>query len=100
MSIISSVLMFAQGVEVDRDDLGLPQVDANTLTVQNILQIIFGVVAAITVIFIIISAIKLSTSLGDPQAVKRLRGSIIYAAIGLVVVLLAETIVTFVLGSL
>lgn len=81
-------------------DTNLPQVDANALTLQNVLQILFGVVAAMTVIFIIISAIKLSTSLGNPQAVKQLRGSIIYAAIGLAVVLLAEVLVTFLLGSL
>lgn len=102
--VIIGTVRFAQIVNcppgTDDCDTNLPQVDANAATLQNVLQILFGIVAAMTIIYIIISAIKLSTSLGDPQAVKRLRGSLIYASIGLVIVLMAEAIVTFALGSL
>lgn len=86
--------------QVDGLDTGLPTTCANSDAVKNILQIVFGVIAVMTVIFIIISAIRYSTSIGNPQATERLRNSIIYAAIGLIVVVSAELIVTFVLGKI
>jgi len=77
-----------------------PDVPADAGGIQNILSIVLAVVAAVTVIFIIINAIRYSTSLGDPQATAKIRDSIVYAAIGLIVVLTAETIVTVVIGKL
>lgn len=77
-----------------------PQIDANATSFQNILSIVLGVVAAITVIFLIINALRYMTSVGDPQANARLRNSIIYGLIGLAVVITAEFIVNFVISRL
>ncbi len=77
-----------------------PEVTASADTIKTGLQIFFGIIAAVTVIYIIINAIRYATSLGDPKANEQLRNSIIYAAIGLSVVLSAEAVVTFVLGRL
>lgn len=78
-----------------------PNVPADDSSVQKILELALGVIASVTVIFIIINAIRYSTSLGgDPKANEKIRNSIIYAAIGLAVVLGAEVIVMFVLGRL
>ena len=79
-------------------DTNLPQVAANNDTLRIVLSFVFGIIAALTVIYIIINALRYSTSLGDPQANARLRNSIIYAAVGLVVALSAEVIVQFTLG--
>ena len=75
-----------------------PQITASSDTLKIVLQFVFGIVAALTVIFIIINALRYMTSLGDPTANAKIRNSLIYAAVGLVVVLSAEAIVTFVLG--
>ena len=83
-----------------KGDTNLPQVAANSDTLQIVLQLLFGILAAMAVIYIIIAAIKYSVSLGNPQATKQLRGTIIYAGVGLVVALMAEAIVTFTLGNL
>jgi hypothetical protein len=83
-----------------KGDTNLPQIAADSNTLQVVLQLLFGILAAMAVIYIIIAAIKYSVSLGNPQATKTLRGTIIYAGVGLAVALLAEFIVTFTLGNL
>lgn len=65
-------------------------------TTINILSWIVGVAA---VIMIIISGFRFVTSGGDANATKSARSGILYAVVGLVVVLLAQAIVWFVLGE-
>lgn len=86
---------------IKQDDLpNIPGTSLDSDTLKQALQIVFGVIAVTAIIFIIISAIRYSTSIGNPQATEKLRNSIIYAAIGLVVALSAEAIVTFTLGRI
>jgi len=63
--------------------------------VLNIFSLIVGVVA---VIMVIINGLKFTTSGGDPQRASSARNGIIYAMVGLVVVVLAQVIVRFVLN--
>ncbi len=81
-------------------DTTLPEIQASPDNVQKILQLLFGVIGAIAMIWIIIAGIQLTTSQGDPQSAARARQTIIYAVIGLVITLSAEAIVTFVLGRI
>ena len=76
----------------------LPEVGASAATVKIGLQFLFGAVAVVAVIYIIVAAIRYQTSLGNPDATAKLRNTIIYAAIGLAVALSAEAIVTFTIG--
>lgn len=85
---------------VSADEVNLPRAAADPAFLQKALQLLFGVVGALTLIFIILSALKLVVSQGDSQAVAKTRQSIIYAAIGLIIVISAELIVTFVLDRL
>lgn len=68
--------------------------------VGNILNIVFTWVAVIAVIVIIIGGILYMTSQGDPGKIQRAKGAILYAVIGLVIVLLAFAIVNFVLSNI
>lgn len=79
---------------------GLPRVCATDSAVKAGLQLLFGVIAIVAVIYIIIAGIKLMVDQGDPQSVAKSRQSILFALFGLVIVLTAEVIVTFVLGRL
>ena len=79
-------------------DTGLPQVGANQIT--NILQYVFGVIGALALIIILVSAIQFITASGDPQGINKARNTLIYAIIGLVIAISAETIVTFVLKNI
>ncbi len=82
--------------------VNLPQVDAGATSpaITNALQLVFGIIGAVAVFFIIMGGLKFITSQGDPQGIGKARKTIIYAAVGLAVALSAEAIVTFVLGKL
>jgi Type IV secretion system pilin len=58
------------------------------------------VAGAIAVIYMILGGLRMITSTGESQAFKDGRSTLIYAAVGLVVVSLARAIVGFILGRL
>ncbi len=64
-------------------------------TVINILSILAGIIA---VIVIIVNGLRFVVSNGDSNAVSGARQGIIYAIVGLIVVLMAQIIVRFVLN--
>ncbi len=78
----------------------LPEVKASSSQMQNILALLFGVMAAVAVIVIIIAAINFATSEGNSEKISNAKKTIIYALIGLVIALSAEAIVFTVLGRL
>ena len=78
----------------------LPEVAANDASLDNLLSIVFGVIAAVAVIIIVIQGIRFVLSSGDPQKAADARKGVIYSLVGLVVVLLAEAITLLVVGRL
>lgn len=91
------------GVKVDENGnnclTGLPVVDASSVQLQQILQIVLGIFGAIAVLIIVIAGLKFVTSAGNPQSASKARSTILYAIIGLIVISAAEVIVSFVLGK-
>lgn len=81
----------ADAVSGDASDI-----DSVITTVVEVLSVIVGVLA---VIMIIISGFKYVTSGGDAQKVASAKSTLIYAIIGIVIVVLAQVIVRFVLSS-
>ncbi|TXG75976.1 hypothetical protein E6P97_04525 [Patescibacteria group bacterium] len=77
-----------------------PKVAADSNQVANVMQIVFMVIGIVALIYLIIAGVKLITSLGNPEALKNARQSVIFAAVGLGVALSAELFVTFVLKTL
>lgn len=69
-------------------------------TVQNVIDILFYVIGIIAVIMIIVGGIKYTTSNGDSTALTSAKNTILYAVVGLVVALMAYTIVNFVIGRI
>ena len=63
----------------------------------NILSLVTAVIA---VIVIVVSGIRLITSSGDANAISTARNTIIYAGVGIIVVVMAQTIVRFIAGSI
>ena len=74
--------------------------DGGSDALNTALNITFGILGSISLIVIIISGIRLMTSGGNPDAIGKLRNTLIYAAIGLVVALTAAGILNLVLGRL
>jgi cytochrome bd-type quinol oxidase subunit 2 len=79
---------------------GLPHADANGSQLQTILQIVFGILAALAVLMIAIAGLRFITAQGNPQETSKARNTIVYALIGLLVAMVAEALVSFVLGKL
>lgn len=65
--------------------------------IANIIALIVGVAA---VIVIIIAGIQYMLSTGDPTKVNNAKNAILYAIVGLVITVLARTLVVFVVGKL
>lgn len=64
-------------------------------TALNLISLAVGVIA---VIMIIVGGLKYITSQGDSNSINSAKDTLLYAVVGLVVVLLAQVIVQFVLG--
>lgn len=79
---------------------GLPTTSANNSFVQNALQVVIAIIAVISVLFIAIGGLRYILSQGDPQAISKAKGSIVYALIGLAIAILAQAIVVFVIRGL
>lgn len=80
-------------------ETGLPSVSAGSSQLQQILQIVFGIFGAVAVLIIVIAGLKFVTSAGNPQSASKARNTILYAIVGLAVILASEAIVSFVLGK-
>lgn len=65
--------------------------------IVNIIALVAGVAA---VIFIIIGGIKYILSSGDPASITSAKNTIVYAIVGVVVVIAARTIIAFVINKL
>lgn len=64
--------------------------------VINLLSIVVGIAAVLS---IIISALRLTLSGGDPNSVSSARRGILYAVIGLVIAAIAQLLVRFILSK-
>ena len=74
----------------------LPGANATQGNVQTIINIVFSITGAISLLIITIAGFQYIVSQGDPQAVGKAKNAIIYACVGLGISILAVSIVTFV----
>jgi hypothetical protein len=65
----------------------------------NVVNALFTVAGAVAVIIIIMGGIRYITSTGDSGRIKAAKDTILYAVIGLVVIIVAREIVGFVIGQ-
>jgi hypothetical protein len=79
---------------------GLPVVAARSANVQHLLQILFGILAVVAVIFVTLGGLRYITDAGNPQEMSKARNTIIYAVAGLVISISGELIVSFILGKI
>jgi len=79
------------------DISGLPRPGGDTINI--VLNVVFGVSASIAVLMIVIGGFRYIVAHGDPNQTASAKNSILYALVGLVVVMAAYSIVTFVVGN-
>lgn len=85
--------------EVAESEFNVPKTPLTSSSFQNGLQLVFGLAGAIALIMIVLAGMKYVLSRGNPQETAKAKDSILYALIGLVICMLAFTIVTFVVKN-
>jgi hypothetical protein len=70
------------------------------ITIAKLIRIAFGLLGIVSVVIIIISGVLFLTSAGDPEKIKKAKEVLIGAFIGLIIMLTAYAIASFVINSL
>lgn len=97
MSILNSLVSFAD-VKIKASDIGnLPTDSANTV-LANGLNLVYFTAGVVAVIVIILSGYTFATAVYDPAKITKAKNAILYASVGLIVVLVAFVITQFVIG--
>lgn len=82
------------------DTSSLPRTQANSNTISTVLNIVFGFAASIALLIIVISGFRYIAAHGDPNATAQARNGLLYSFVGLIVTMIAYSIVLFVVKSL
>lgn len=86
---------------ITRDDIPLlPKGDFTRSRVADILQVAFGFAGGIALVIVTLAGMKYVLSSGDPQSINKAKDTILYALVGLVISILAFSIVAFTIGSI
>lgn len=89
---------YAAALTVPVDNI--PKVTVSNTTVGQVLDASFIVIGALSVLFLLIGAVRYVTSNGDQSQITQAKNTILYAVVGIVISLSAFTIVQFAVGQL
>lgn len=81
-------------------DVDIPKVAATTGNLELFMRMVFAIIGAASVVYVVLGGIKYVYSSGEPQKAASAKQTIIYALIGLAVSLSAQLIVGIVLSRL
>lgn len=84
-----------QDLGVDCNSSGKSAQEIASPIIKSLVNTLSIIVGAVAVVMIIVGGFRFITSGGDADGTKKARNTIIYAAIGLMVVILAQSIVYF-----
>jgi hypothetical protein len=80
------------------NEFGVPEINADDL-LRNGINLVYYIAGIVAVIVIVISGITYATSIGDSGRITRAKNMILYAVIGLVVLVAAFAITNFVMSN-
>lgn len=86
----------AQTIEIP----GIPKVALDNAVIPTALTLTFTVIGGLSVLFIIIGAIRYAASNGEQKEISQAKNTILFAVIGLIVSLSAVALIQFVLGRI
>lgn len=91
----------AEALTVDKSPLpGAMGEGAQRAMIQNGLNALFMFLGAVAVLMVVIGGFRYILSHGDSRIIEQSKNTILYAIIGLIVVIMASAIVNFVLRGL
>lgn len=90
------LLLFASSIDLSP----LPDISGSQGSfITSAIEVVIRIVGALCFLFIVIGGFRYILSQGDPQGVTKAKGTIMYALIGLAVTILAQVIVSLVIGA-
>jgi hypothetical protein len=95
---MKSLIYFAQNVTIDTSPL--PGSKLTTSKFQTGVDVFLAVAGAVALLIITIAGLRMVMSRGNPQAIAQARSAILYTVVGLIIMIMAFTIVTFVLNGI
>ena len=95
MSLHAVLQQFA--ADVNTSTVNLPQVQANTTTIGDIMSVGYLWAGIIAVLIVVIGGLLYVTSNGDANNIQRAKNTILYAVVGLLVVIFAFAITQLVI---
>lgn len=98
-TLLVSLAAELKGSNGGAGNIDIPTVDA-TNTVETTLGLVYFTAGIMAVIIIIIAGILYITAGGNPEQVKRAKNAILYSIVGLVIILFAFGITSFITGGL
>lgn len=99
MGIITQLYTLAAQATVNANQLNIPNFQASQGNLNSLLNTIYFWAGAVAVIVIIVAGFFYVVSTGEPAKVKRAKDAILYALIGLAVILMAFIITGLVIGG-
>lgn len=95
---MDQLLLFAQKLNLDKDLPGEGVGDGGASVLTNALDVVYFLAVIVCVIVIIIAGYTYATSGGNSGRTAKAKNAIIYAVIGIFVMIVAFTITSFVSG--
>jgi hypothetical protein len=93
-------MVFTHVVAAIINTTDLPKPAANDGTITKVLDIVFAFSASIAVLIIVVAGFRYILAHGDPSATAQAKMAILYSLVGLLVVMTAYSIVTFVVKGI
>lgn len=90
----------ATDVGIKAGEVGIPTVQANSATFNAIVGLIYAVIGALCLFYIVRAGLLFVSSGSDPSSVKAARETLLYAVIGLLGSTVVFAVVQFVIGSI
>lgn len=94
---MNNTLQYLAAAKLDPDKVGIPVVSADSV-IGDVLSFVYFFAGIVCIIVIIIAGIMYSTSNGDSNKITTAKNAILYAVVGLVIIMMAFTITGFILG--
>ncbi len=85
---------------VDKSQVEIPQVSADNADIISITNVVFTVAGAIALLIITIAGTQYVLSMGDPQKTAKAKNTILYAVVGLAIVIASFGIASFIGGKI
>lgn len=92
---MNRLLRILAQVEIKKSELNIPQGDLTDVSVRSGMRLAFGLAGGIALIIVTLAGFKYVLSQGNPQETAKAKDTILYALVGLVIMVLAYGIVTF-----